>query len=47
MRYYCNYCRKITNSVNVQKVMTSKSSMIRSTCTECGRVKTQFTSNNH
>ena len=46
MKYYCIHCRRITNTENVQKVMTSKSSMLRGTCEECGRIKTQFTSNN-
>ena len=46
MRYYCIHCRKITETENVQKVTTFRSSMLRGNCAECGRVKSQFTSNN-
>ena len=46
MRYYCIHCRKITNTENFQKVIRQKSSMFKGICAECGKVKTQFTSNN-
>lgn len=45
MRYYCNHCRTITDTEDLQKVVTGSSSMIRGVCARCGRVKTLFTSN--
>jgi hypothetical protein len=48
MKYYCIHCKMITDTENVQTVVTtSKRPMLKGICKNCKKIKTQFTSFNN